>query len=416
MSKSSKTTVRHWLHTRNVPVEGEPEGWTAYWDYTQEYENSVTHSGPIADFRGKIARKESATSYLDGVEHRCWEGTTDRIFIQRYVTDLPFIIGGIETRGGLGSLSYDPAIPSDALVPSVQSQCKTRIINQIRSANESLKGLVSAGEFGETVRFVNGTGREVFRRLWPYLHDLEKIGRTVTPQNLLRSISRRWLEYSFGVRPLIADIDDAFKALGRLATERQPRLLVRTSSSSLENHPVIETVYNANDYEIKVLTRRQSLYGCRIYGCVSIDQGVDRWQSEFGFKLDEFVPTLWELIPFSFLADYFINVGAVIDAYALNTSGVRWLAMGEFSSNNLENEVIPTFQPLSGWTYNQNSILLGKPTTKRSIVKSRKPISTADLMPSLRFKIPGSSTQWLNIAALSAQLSTTSRNLRGIRR
>lgn len=416
MSKTSKTTVHHWLHTRNVPDEGPPEGWAPYWDYTQEYTNSVTDSGPIADYRGKISRKESATSYLDGVEHRVWEGTTDRIFIRRYVTDAPFISGGIETRGGLGSLSYDPASPSDALVPSVQSQVKSRIINQIRSANESLKGLVSAGEFGQTVRFVNGTGREVFRRLWPYLRDLEKIGRSVTPQNLLRSISRRWLEYAFGVRPLMADIDDAFKALGRLATERQPRLLVRSSSQSLENHPIIETDYNTADYAIKVLTRRQSLYGCRIYGCVSIDQGVDRWQSEFGFRLDEFVPTLWELIPFSFLADYFINIGAVIDAYSLNTSNVRWLAMGEFSSNNLENEVIPTFLPAAGWTYHENSIQLGKPTTKRVIVKSRKPISTADLMPSLRFKIPGSSTQWLNIAALSAQLSQTSWYLRGLRR
>lgn len=214
----------------------------------------------------------------------------------------------------------------------------------------------------------------------------------------------------------MADIDDAFKALGRLATERQPRLLVRSSSQSLENHPIVETDYNTADYAIKVLTRRQSLYGCRIYGCVSIDQGVDRWQSEFGFRLDEFVPTLWELIPFSFLADYFINIGAVIDAYSLNTSNVRWLAMGEFSSNNLENEVIPTFLPAAGWTYHENSIQLGKPTTKRVIVKSRKPISTADLMPSLRFKIPGSSTQWLNIAALSAQLSQTSWYLRGLRR
>jgi hypothetical protein len=46
-----------------------------------------------------------------------------------------------------------------------------------------------------------------------------------------------------------------------------------------------------------------------------------------GFTLKDFVPTVWELIPLSYVADWFFNIGAVLDAWAFNQSQISWQCM-----------------------------------------------------------------------------------------
>lgn len=413
MSRTNAVSVDRYLLRQERPDDQEPGPWVSIFNATLSGINSVDDSGPVPDYKWRIANQVSATSSLFGVE-QIFRGThPGRIYVHR--TFGGFVSVGYETIGHFGGIPYVPGDPVDYVILSVQNQAKQKIIQQIISANTSLKGLVSAGEFGETVRLVNGAGRDLVFGLRNYLGDVSRFIRYVHPKRLVDTISRRWLEYSFGWKPLISDIDDGLRALRRIREKRPPRVLVRAEASSMEKYPSESYSYHVHDYEIYVLTERESHYGSRYYGCVSVTQGVDRIPHEFGFKLDQFVPTVWELIPYSFLADYFVNIGAIIEFYALNTSGVKWLNAGTMASNKVITTPSAVFRPLDGWEYQENSILLDKPLEHTYTAKTRVGISPDLLAPSLEFRIPGSSTKWVNIAALAAQHNRTSRDLRAVR-
>lgn len=47
------------------------------------------------------------------------------------------------------------------------------------------------------------------------------------------------------------------------------------------------------------------------------------WHTRMGLTIQEFVPTVWELIPYSFVVDYFTNIGDVVNyAYSANLNWV----------------------------------------------------------------------------------------------
>jgi hypothetical protein len=43
-----------------------------------------------------------------------------------------------------------------------------------------------------------------------------------------------------------------------------------------------------------------------------------------GFSWESFVPTVWELVPYSFILDYFTNIGDVLSAGLLVQSHLAW--------------------------------------------------------------------------------------------
>lgn len=53
------------------------------------------------------------------------------------------------------------------------------------------------------------------------------------------------------------------------------------------------------------------------------------------------MPTVWELIPYSFLIDYFTNVGDVLQALSTDTSGVHGLWKTEIWESKRDINIIP---------------------------------------------------------------------------
>jgi hypothetical protein len=48
--------------------------------------------------------------------------------------------------------------------------------------------------------------------------------------------------------------------------------------------------------------------------------------ARWGFTPSEFIPTAWEILPWSFLFDYFVSVGDFIDASFADTSALKWVS------------------------------------------------------------------------------------------
>lgn len=129
----------------------------------------------------------------------------------------------------------------------------------------------------------------------------------------------------------------------------------------------------------------------------------------FGFSAKEFVPTLWELLPWSFLVDYFTNVGDILDA---NVLVGRKLAFADhvfvcdvaYHGYLATSTTLTDYQTNGFWRWITSS---GSPLQLHS---SRKTVTRSPSVevpfPHLEFTFSLSDNQLGNIAALLTQVGT----------
>jgi len=401
---TSSTGIHGYLERRTSTATS-PGTWLSVGRFYNVFTNSVVHGPNRSDWRRRIANQLNATTTLTGVRYShdlppigyaCYKRTVKRTGNWTFY----------EYRGMMPFVNQAPSDPSLYLISSVRDKAVTAWVSRAREAQTALRSLVSLGELGDTTRMVNDRSRRIWTDVFRHLRGLKK--RLRGKKNLRdreREVASSWLEYSFGWRPLVSDIEDGIKALRRYQSVKPPRIVVRASDESQELISASQTGnYDAFKFRYRVHTARYRVYGFKLYGVVGLaDRGtVPALASEFGVRFDEIVPTIWELIPYSFLVDYFSNVGSVIDAFTFNTSVIRWLAQGE----KKESRVISTldFSILPATSSEIISEVILPP--QRDFVRSRINVArrTADygiLVPPLGFKIPGLSLKWLNIAALA---------------
>jgi hypothetical protein len=130
---------------------------------------------------------------------------------------------------------------------------------------------------------------------------------------------------------------------------------------------------------------------------------------KLGFSPDQWIPTLWELVPYSFVLDYFANIGDILYAANFPRSLIPWImktTVVESTSKFVDCSPLWRHADQSGsnanatWTISRKLRSMGAAS---SFVKRvyRAPYQ-GSIIPDLEFSIPSSSTQWLNLAALFA--------------
>jgi len=118
--------------------------------------------------------------------------------------------------------------------------------------------------------------------------------------------------------------------------------------------------------------------------------------------LNNFVPTIWELVPWSFAADYFTNIGDILSSWSLWNADLAWSNKTTVTNVNIDR----VSGGLNGITLaaDQEIVIRSKEpgrssSYRRSVVRGT---SAGSLIPSLRFEIPGmSSLKWINLSALA---------------
>jgi hypothetical protein len=281
-----------------------------------------------------------------------------------------------------------------------------------RNAISSMKGQAFVGELAETIHMLKHPGDALFKGVESYLDRLKKIDSRLPARTKRQLLASTYLEYVFGWIPLISDMKDALKALEQLhrTVELIPvsgfgnevKLVSSgTSRGNMNGGNLAPTLFST-----VVTTESQVRYYGRVRGTVQ-GPSLQKAMDSFGFKLDEFIPAVWEVLPWSFLIDYFTNIGDIVSAATFVNSQLAWTSR----TNRFENKVVyqshfdeiraaqafpyPCYRGggtgTSGWTAKKTEIVRTKAVTPG--------------IPSLRFELPGSSTRWANIAALALQNS-----------
>lgn len=217
----------------------------------------------------------------------------------------------------------------------------TGAYNKIRSEYQRLNAAASVAEFGDVIRqfgkpfdaIVDLTNRHLNRLA------LERRGlkgsTTFKRIKYAEIVASSILEYTFGLSPLISDTKKIAEALARFNSEAKEQYRSRSKIVSKGSDKVVTTaVSNIAPGSGQVSFQGNTVKTTESGVCYTVGLNTshiadfnsnDRLIQLCGFEPRDWIPAAWEVVPWSWLVDYFTNVGDILNAGATSTSGVSWI-------------------------------------------------------------------------------------------
>lgn len=375
--------------------------------------NFRTTGENIAGWKERLRLGMDATTYLYG-----YRSTFKHGFATYFSWNgLPSPAYGSVGSGGFFSL-LNPGLLSlnRSLEQEAGSKASTKFAKKVRKRTQGWAGGVFAGELLETARLLASPVRTLragtldlvsellhrrmnrYKRLsWEKSDDRIKLGRMVTDT---------WLEWVYGIRPTINDCNDAANAFNRVAMGQHADRIRITAEGIAER----SRQFNSNSWPLastgtEVLKpggtlRYQDLERATVVyrGVVSSrspsgDQPLAR---QLGLGWEDLAPTAWELVPFSFLLDYFSNINDVLDVWSMRFIGFDWL--NQTVRNSTERQFV--HYDLSAPS-KSGFVVVDRPESRIQDVE-RKSINNDQFMSGFVVRHPKwESTKWLNVSALA---------------
>jgi hypothetical protein len=215
-------------------------------------------------------------------------------------------------------VSTDPSAPSDSNV----------LIEALANANTNSWDLGTfAAEFNKTVGMINGFRGNVARRAESILNSLK--ARKIKPSSVslsgLTAFSESWLEYRYGWRTLSYDMQDISVSLERLAglksrPNRGSSYHANSATFTFVNGTIVPSTNPGNNPSIPgILARFSGTFSqVRTRSCRGSVM-IEALANDLAF-IDP-LTTLWEIVPYSFIVDWFVNIGDLVKAYSPFVSG-----------------------------------------------------------------------------------------------
>lgn len=375
-----------------------------------------------------IAGVSATTSRL--VELRDIQYTRGNLYLGRWCPAPVNRFGYHRIEGDISdslSLTQFPAAPTAAMSAIADAQALQRLIANARNMQGAFKGSTFMAELRDAIRGIRNPASSIRRGIDDYAAAARRnarraSGRFAVPRTqqgwrelerasprragaIGRAISGTWLEYAFGWTPLANDIENVFDAMSQ-RNLRPPRARIRGRGvNEVASTAFLSRGYGSIEVTFEVVTTNRN--SVHYYGAVKleVDQPHKRALQEFGFTTKDFLPAVWEAIPYSFLVDYFSNIGDIVSAWSFPRSDLAWVsrtyrnARTKDSSRSTVKNIGAAYPAFGSYK------VLGY--TPASIILTRKKIERTDnvgsLVPRVQWEIPGSKNwrKWLNLSALS---------------
>lgn len=195
------------------------------------------------------------------------------------------------------------------------------LMNEVRSGNQVVVDLAEAGSTMAMLRATNSFNGRVSEILdiihgeikaeKRYFRRLDKRDRT---QKILDFATNRWLEYRYGWQPVASSVYTALDILHKENLERVRTIVGRSRLTTEEAVPYSESTFFAGQLQGLYTTRKTER--CRVVvEMYTPATGIWDWTS-----LNPSV-IAWELLPLSFVADWFVSVG---DSLAYLENWLLW--------------------------------------------------------------------------------------------
>lgn len=289
-----------------------------------------------------------------------------------------------------------PTLPG-AMSAQAHNQALNILIGRAQDTLRSLQGGVVLGEIADTVRQIARPAQGVRRLLSDYLNDARKGRRFRQRKDKRRYIRDTWLEYRLGLLPLVSDTKGAGEALARIvngshqmhpisATGRDYQLLSLSTGNMLTNGP-LRVLYGSRTFDN---------WYAKGWGAMREDT-AQSVATILGVGLDQFIPTLYNLIPYSFVLDYFSTVGQVLETRFFDTGKFQYWGLSSKSSRVIYSYVYGDATVKTAADYISSEVSPGE--TVLNVTQFTR-LPSAPLVPSISVFTPKFPAQFANVAAL----------------
>lgn len=303
---------------------------------------SITRSGPtystVSNSSGTVDSVRSDTrSSLVRTPRGRWRPPTSYSRSVRSNTDTVHlivhnqtVISGVPYKSDFSGADNCSGYWYTAL-PSFPSTLESRAIlkARVKAKGESVSVSQNLGEVGQTAHLALTTlGRltnavKAVRHLDPHAA-AKALGVSGRSMRNLKTPFQLWLEMQYGWKPLLQDVHEATKALSNSVAERKP--LTTIIATSRENDRFDKTVSassNVHTCDARITKRHWVEHKCKVRFDLELANPLIRQATELG--LTNPAELAWELLPFSFVADWFIPVGSYISQL---DAGFGWAFKG----------------------------------------------------------------------------------------
>lgn len=355
-------------------------------------------------YRTRIALGMSATSSM--------VGTLVRINNPGYFTahySNPSAVGPFDPKqaSAIGFLPVTPVFSHSGIANldsiGADNAAKLAFVRKAKGVNRAFQSGVFLGELAEACRMIKNPAYALRRGIPDYLKALKvrRSGVLGTKNRAHRSkvlekiLQETWLEYSFGWTPLLKDIDQGAEALAKAVVRPSRPKLQYVSGVGKASYSSSRRFLTASQGPLQLWTTEITTLSqrTRYYGSIRVMNPSDAPFRHFGVNLAEFIPTAWELVPWSFFVDYFANIGDMLDCATFIRSDLSWLNKGEIL------ETVVSYSPWTNPAVNPPTVVSGGQAefALRSIARG---VYSGSLVPNLEFRLPLSGKKIANIAAL----------------
>lgn len=156
---------------------------------------------------------------------------------------------------------------------------------------------------------------KTFRKLVLRARKSKRSVKDQIEREILNIGSDLWLTWGFGVRPLLDDTDALMKAIAYHINNRSTIRFRGRAFDSWNTNLVPQTSSSAGDYSGYQTTFRveysvrYQYSGGQSFGLLSANNYNNSIATDFGLRLENLIPALWEATALSWVVDYFTTMG-----------------------------------------------------------------------------------------------------------
>lgn len=173
------------------------------------------------------------------------------------------------------------------------------------------QALATLAELPETIKFVTTVFPKVIRIL-------RKVKKLRFKDISFDELSDLYLGYRYALRPLVYEVRDYLEAFNNEIYKPRLRFLGSEQDISTQYHERRGLTSRDFDYVVNVDAIETGEIVVRSRAGVLAEVKLDDLLNVQVFGLDNFLQTAWEIVPFSFIVDWFVNVADVLASWNPN--------------------------------------------------------------------------------------------------
>lgn len=208
------------------------------------------------------------------------------------------------------------------------------------------------------------------------------------PYDFIGDFANAWLEYRYAIRPLIFEAQQCLAAMKKVIKKGTRQTARGKEVNLVDFSDVVSHHYADPGCVIDTTAERtvKATYSCRAGVLFEIEDDLDAMLAVWG--VDQPLESVWELVPFSFILDWFFNIGNTISAWSVNpslTPLASWVTYS-FVHHEKRRSLSCEWEGVNGYTFNVTDVSHGL-TELHFNRKWRKPAPERRVLPRFDLKL-----------------------------